>query len=83
MEIKGTIIEIMDTVQVTDKFKKREFVVKTESEYPQEIILQLGQSKCDLIDNFKIGQDVTAHINIRGRKSGDRWWNTIECWKID
>ena len=42
-DLDGTLIIIKDTQQVSEKFKKREFVVKTDesSPYPQLIPLQL------------------------------------------
>lgn len=85
MEITGTIIHISDEKRINEKLTIREFVVKTEGTYPQEIIMQLANKNCDKIIGKHVGDEITAHINIRGRKAsnGDKWFNTIECWKID
>jgi hypothetical protein len=88
MEIKGTIYRIDNERQVSDKFKLREFIVTTDDQYPQSILLQTTQDKCNLLDKFKKGDTVTAHINIRGRlitdKTGvERCWNSIEVWRIE
>ena len=89
MEVTGTIKVITDAVQVSDKFKKREFVVTTnEGQYPQDILLQLTQDKCDLINDCVVGQEVKALINLRGRewtspKGEIKYFNTLECWKIE
>ena len=49
--INGKLIVKNDAEQITDTFKKREFVISDEgSQYPQEIMFQLVQDKCDLID---------------------------------
>lgn len=89
MEIKGTLHRIFDEVQVTDKFKKREFVIETDEKYPQHVILQLTQDKTDLLEPYELGETINVSINIRGRmwkkdeKSEERFFNTIEAWKLE
>lgn len=89
MEIKGKIVAIMPEQVVSDKFKKREIVVATGDTYPQEIIMQFTQDKCDIANKLTIGGTVTAHINLKGKKytnkttGADAWFNSIEIWKVD
>ena len=88
MTLQGTIKEIFATQQVSDKFKKREFVITTEATtpYPQHISIQCTQDKCDMLDQHSIGDEVAVHINIRGREwngpQGIKYFNTIEAWRI-
>ena len=70
MEITGTIKLIKETQFVSDKFKKREFVVTTDDTYPQHILIELAQDKTELINNYKEGDKVKVSINLRGRE-----WN--------
>ena len=49
MNIKGKLVEIFDTVQVTETFKKRELVVSTDEQYPQTLSYPLNLSKIKLI----------------------------------
>lgn len=89
MKIEGTLIEKFDEQVISDKFKKREFVVQTADQYPQEILIQLTQDRTALIDLFEVGDQLTVSIIIRGRKwqkdesSEPRWFNTIEAWRIE
>ncbi len=89
MEIKGTVKVIGETQVISDKFKKRDIVVTTENgEYTQHISLQLVNDKCSLADKLVIGAEATFSINLRGRewtspKGEVKYFNTIECWKID
>jgi hypothetical protein len=88
MKISGQIIHIGQLEIMSEKFKKREFVIQTEGQYPQEIQLQVTQDKCDLLNNLKFGDIVDASINIRGRswtsKEGvKKWFNSIEAWSIN
>lgn len=88
MTIKGKLKVINPTVQVSEKFAKREFVVETTTEmYPQSIAVQLSQDKCNLLDGLFIGQEVDVDINLRGREwtspQGEiKYFNTIEAWRI-
>jgi len=87
MELTGKLVVKYDIQSVTDKFKKREFVIKTEGTYPQFIKMQLVNDKCGLIDPVNVGDDLTAQININGReytKDGvTNYFNSIEAWKIE
>lgn len=86
--VKGTIKMIGETKQVSEKFKKREFVITTEGQYPQDILLEVTQDKTSLLDSISIGQTVEAHYNLRGREwvnpQGEtKYFNTIDAWKIE
>jgi len=67
MEVKGTIKVIFDTVQVSEKFKKRDVVISTSEQYRQDISIQFVQDKTSILDKYKVGQSVTVGININGR----------------
>jgi len=88
MQVKGTIYKIDSEQVISDKFKKREFVVETMDDYPQLISIQLTQDRTGLIDIFNVGDEVTVSINLRGRKwtnkeGVDKFFNTIEAWRIE
>jgi len=87
MELTGKLVIKYDIQSISDKFKKREFVIKTEDKYPQFITLQLVNDKCGLIDPVSVGDDMTVQININGReyqKDGQtKYFNSIEAWKIE
>ena len=87
-KIKGEIKAIGEAVQVTEKFKKREFVlIDDSSQYPQYINFQLVQNKCELIDGFEVGQRIEVNFNLRGREWTDKtgaikYFNTLDVWRI-
>jgi hypothetical protein len=87
MKIEGQIKVINPTVQVSDKFAKREFVVTTnDSQYPQDILIQCVQANCSLLDAIQVNQLVEVEINLKGKsyeKDGvTRYFNQVEAWKI-
>lgn len=89
MEITGKITAIMAIQPISEKFKKREFVVTTgeSTPYPQPIIMQFTQDKCNILDNYSIGQQVKVQFNLRGREvngaNGLKYYNTLEAWRIE
>ena len=90
MQLKGSIKLINATEVISDKFRKRSFVIVTdEDKFPQEILIELTQDNVDLIDKHGEGETVTVSINIRGRawespKDGTtKYFNTIQAWRIE
>jgi predicted Zn-dependent protease with MMP-like domain len=84
--ISGKIIHIFDEKRISEKLTVRDIVVKTQDEYPQEIVMQLANQKCDLVIGHYPGENVTAHVNLKGRQAKDgtkRWFNIIEAWKLE
>ena len=69
-------------------FRKREVVVTTEEQYPQHIMVEFVQDKCDLLNNFSVGQPVKIGVNLRGREwvnpQGEtKYFNSIQGWRIE
>jgi len=88
MEVTGKIKAINAEQQVSASFKKRELVVTTEEQYPQHIMIEFTQDKCDLLNNYKVGEAVKVSINLRGREwvnpQGEtKYFNSIQGWRIE
>jgi len=89
MEIKGKIKKISETVQISDRFRKREFVVEYASnpDYPQPIQFEMVQDRCELLDPFEVGQQVEIFFDLRGREwtnpQGEvKFFNSLQAWKL-
>lgn len=89
MEVQGKVKLIGETQTFGGNgFRKRELVVTTEEQYPQHILVEFVQDKCDLLNNYKEGQDVKVNINLRGREwvnpQGEtKYFNSIQGWRIE
>ena len=88
MEVIGKVKVIGAEQQVSASFKKRELVVTTNEQYPQHILIEFAQDKCDLLNSFQEGQEVKVSINLRGREwvnpQGEtKYFNQIQGWKIE
>ena len=87
-EATGRLHEIFDEQQVSEKFRKREFVLEVvDGQYPEHIKFQTVQDKTSLIDPFKVGDEVKISFNLRGRgfnKNGQMlYFTNLEAWRIE
>ena len=89
MEVQGKIKVIGETQTFgSNGFRKREAVITTEEQYPQSIMVEFVQDKCDLLNSYSPGQDVKISINLRGREwvnpQGEtKYFNSIQGWRIE
>lgn len=88
LEVVGKVKYKSGDIQVSASFKKSELVVTTDEQYPQHILIEFAQDKCDLVDPYQIGESVKVSINLRGREwvnpQGEtRYFNQIQGWKIE
>lgn len=88
MEVTGKIKVVSAEQQISATFKKRELVVTTDEQYPQSIMIEFTQDKCDLLNNYNIGETVKVSINLGGREwvnpQGEtKYFNSIKGWRIE
>ncbi|MDF1571913.1 MAG: DUF3127 domain-containing protein [Bacteroidales bacterium] len=92
-EISGRITEIYPTQQVTDKFKKREFILEVKEtnntgfEFIEYIKFQAVQDKTGLLDGLNINDQAKVSFNLRGRKwekdGQTSYFTNLDAWKIE
>jgi hypothetical protein len=91
-EITGKVIDISPVNQVSDKFKKREFVIEKKEAggaavFIDYIKFQLIQDKCDLINESYLNEDVKIWFNIKGNKwerdGKINYFTNLDAWKLE
>ena len=89
MKISGVIYNIGDTQNISDKFKKRDFVleIKNNEAYVQKVLFTLILDKVDTIDSCKVGDQVEVDFNLQGKEwtspSGEvKFFNTLSVYGI-
>ena len=89
MDITGKIKLINETKEYgSNGFRKRELVVTTEEQYPQDLLIEFIQDKCDILNSYKVSDSVKVDINLRGREwespQGEvKYFNSIQGWRIE
>jgi hypothetical protein len=80
--LTGAIKEIRETQEFDSGFKKREFVVTTNEEYPQDIKMEFFRDKCDILNKYKVGDAVTVWFNLGGREWDGKYFVNVNAWRI-
>ena len=90
MEITGRLHVINEAQQVTERFRKREFVLELNENprYPQHVLFQLSGDRCENLDGLSVGDEVRVEFSLRGREwtspQGQvKYFNSLDVWVID
>ncbi|MEM9324546.1 MAG: DUF3127 domain-containing protein [Bacteroidota bacterium] len=90
MNIKGKLLEKHDTQNVTDTFRKREFIVEyaENPQYPEFLKFELIQSNCEQLDDISEGAEISVTFNLKGRKWTDKqgkvvYFNSLQAWRVE
>lgn len=91
-EIVGKVIDIFPVIQVSDKFRKREFVIEKKEAgggavFVDYIKFQLIQDKCELINESFLQEEVKIWFNLKGNKwerdGKVNYFTNLDAWKIE
>ena len=88
MNISGKVKLINETKEYgSNGFRKREIVLTTQEQYPQNILVEFIQDRTNLLDAFNVGDLVKIDINLRGRewtndKGEIKYFNSIQGWLL-
>lgn len=91
-ELTGRVVDLFETVQVSDSFRKREFVIEKKetgsgTEFTDYVKFQLTQDRCSMADSIRVNDEVKVSFNIRGNrweKEGRvSYFTNLDVWKIE
>ena len=86
MEIKGRIIHVLPLQEGVSKagnpWKKQEYVLETEEQYPRKVCFNLFGDKVDQYP-AAIGEDVVVSFDLESREFNGRWYTDVRAWKIE
>ena len=88
MEVSGRIKKIFEEQSFASGFRKREIVITTQEQYPQDILIEFTQDKIDLLNPLSIGDEIRVSINLRGREwinpeGVAKYFNSIQGWRLE
>jgi hypothetical protein len=88
-EVQGKVVKKFEAQQVTERFRKREFVLEIDDgRYPQTVLFQLTGNRCEALDPINEGDAVGVEFSLRGRewtspKGEVKYFNSLEVWKVE
>ena len=84
--LDGEIKQIGE-VQVFGNFKKREFVVKTDEQFPEIVKLEFINENVDALDTFSVHEVVTVAFVVKGNEHQGKFYNNLRaiaiCERVD
>lgn len=83
MELTGKVKIIREEQTFDSGFSKREFIVTTEEQYPQDIKFELLKEKGSLLESFQPGDGIIVHFDVRGREWNENYYVNLVAWKLE
>ena len=88
LEVTGKVFKILNeqtgTSAAGKTWVKQELVIETDEQYPKKIaVTAMGDKIVPVVKKLKLGEQITAHINIESREYQDRWFSNVNVWRID
>jgi hypothetical protein len=85
MELKGRVVQLLPLQSGMGKkgqWRKQEFIVETQSQYPKKVCLSIWGDK---IDQFGVteGDEVNVAVDLESREYNGRWYTEARAWKVD
>jgi len=85
MEVKGKVIQLLPLQTGMGKkgpWKKQEFIIETQSQYPKKVCLSIWGDKIDQF-GISVGQMVNVSVELESREYNGRWYTEARAWKMD
>ena len=86
-KITGNVKKIGDLQKFTSRFQKRDIVLTTKEDYPQDIQIEFLNDNVRKLATLKEGHEIEVDFNLRGREwtspQGEvKYFNSIVGWSI-
>lgn len=88
MEIQGKIIAALPkqsgtSARTGSTWASQEYVLETHDQYPRKCCFRIfGEDRIANM-NIQVGEELTVSFDIDAREYNGRWFNSINCWKVD
>ncbi len=87
MQVKGTLLQILKMESGVSKagkeWKKQDFVIETNEQFPKKVCFTLFGDKINLIDGITEGTEVEVFFSVESRDFNGKWYHNINAWKIE
>jgi len=82
-EMKGKIKKIFDQQDFPSGFYKRDFVITTEDQYPQDVKFTATKERTEQIAKYSEGDAVLVKFDIRGREYNGNFYVDLNAWRVE
>jgi len=84
LEITGKIVEILEIKSgqsANGEWRKQEYVLETEAQYPKKVCFMAWGDKIDQF-NIQMGETIAVSIDLESREYNGRWYTDVKAWKV-
>ena len=87
LTVKGKIQQILNpesgVSRAGNEWKKQEFVIETDEQFPRKVCFTLFGDKVSLINSLSDGEEVEVSFNVESREYNGKWFHNLNAWKIE
>ena len=82
-EIKGKVKVLFDRQDFPSGFFKRDFVVTTNDQYPQDIKFGALKERVEQLEGLSVEDEVTVKFDVKGREYNGNYYVDLNAWRIE
>ena len=86
LEIKGKLKSILPEVTGVNakgnQWKKQEFVITTEDQYPKDVCFVLWGDNTDVLATLSTGASLVVNFNAESREYNGNYYTDLKAWKV-
>lgn len=85
MQLTAKLIQLLPLQTGTGKngqWKKQDFVVETEGQYPKKVCISVWGDKIDAA-KLTVGNMLRIDFDVESREYNGRWYTDVKAWKVE
>ena len=82
-EIKGKVKMLFDRQDFPSGFFKRDFVITTNDQYPQDIKFGALKERVEQLEGLSVDNEVTVKFDVKGREYNGNYYVDLNAWRIE
>ena len=82
-ELKGKIKVLFEQQDFPSGFYKRDFVITTTEQYPQDIKLSALKERVEQLNGMGEGDAILVKFDLRGREYNGNYYVDLNAWRIE
>lgn len=85
MEVTGKLVTVLAPQTGQGKngsWKKQDFVIETNDQYPKKICFSAWADKVDELARIKPGETIKVFFDIQSREYNGKWYTDLRAWRI-
>jgi len=83
LEVTGKVKLLLEKQTFSSGFEKKEFVITTQEQYPQDVKFECIKEKIAQLDGLKPGDDIKVSFNLRGNEYQGKYYVNLQAWRVE